>query len=286
MRVSRLVLNVVITAAVTATAVAQAASGTASKTSVEYDFTAPSGWKQSPKDGGYMLVNPSETVYVLIRPHSRNDYADAVRDTEIDDSYRVVSGPRDLQNGGKTFRVTKQTANGGTGVVDVFVMLSPRGGGVIVFALSSPSTASAGFDAGLSIANSITFAGSPRSVRPAEPLSASVPAPTGWAAKLSNKHLLFLYSGNGYFEERHIYLCTSGNFVQTTGSGGYTPGNADGGSFGARGGRRGKWTVSGSVLVLQFQDGATVQYNITSRQASNEVGLNGKRYFLDGNAGC
>ncbi len=286
MRLSHFLSFLAIVVTTTTFAIAQAPSRSVAGPTVEYDFMAPAGWKQSSKDGGYMLVNPSETIFILVRPHSRNNLADAVRDTEIDDTYKVVSGPQDLRNGGKTFRVTKQTPNGSTGVVDVFAMLSPRGGGVMVFALSSPSNASAAFDSGLSVANSVTFAGSVRSAPTAAPLSASVPAPTGWAAKLSNRHLLFLYSGNGYFEERHIYLCSTGNFVQTTGSGGYTPGNADGGSFGARGGRRGQWAVSGSQLVLQFQDGAVVQYNITARQANNEVGLNGKRYFLDGNAGC
>lgn len=273
--------------AVATSVVAQSPSRAVADASVEYDFMAPSGWKQSAKKGGYMLVNSSETVYVLVRPHSRNNFADAVRDTEIDNSYRVVGGPQDLANGGKTFRVTKQNPNGSTGVVDIYVMLAPRGGGVIVFALSSPSTAPAAFEAGLSVANSVTFAGSASTFsRRAAPSTATASATTGWGSKLSNRHLLFLYSGNGYFEERHIYLCSTGSFVQTTGSGGYTPGNADGGSFGARGGRRGQWAVTDSALTLQFQDGALVQYNITPRQASNEVGLNGKRYFLDGNAGC
>ena len=286
MRFSNFFLLLAIAAAASTLTIAQAPSRSAAGPAVEYDFTAPSGWRQSVKDGGYMLANPSETIFILVRPHSRNDFADAVRDTEIDNTYRVIGGPQDLQNGGKTFRVTKQMPNGSTGVVDVFVMLSPRGGGVIVFALSSPSTSTAAFDTGLSVSNSVTFAGSGRANASSASRSASVSTPSGWAAKLSNKHLLFLYSGNGYFEERHIYLCSTGGFVQTTGSGGYTPGNVDGGSFAARGGRRGQWAVSGSQLVLQFQDGAVVQYNITPRQAGNEVGLNGKRYFLDGNAGC
>lgn len=266
----------------------QAPSGGSVRPTVEYDFTPPAGWKNTVKDPGYMMVNPSETIYLLIRQHSKNDYADAVRETEIDDTYRVVGKPQEIKNGGKTFRVTKTTTNGGTGVVDVFVLLSSKGGGVIVMALSSPATAAAAFEAGLSLAESVTFPGAPAAIQPQTPraTAAATPSASGWSGRLANKHLLFLFSGNGYFEEKHIYLCSTGNFIQTTGSGGYTPGNSDGGSFGAKGGRRGQWAVSGSVLLLQFQDGAVVRYNITPRQNSNEVGLNGKRFFLDGNAGC
>jgi hypothetical protein len=43
---------------------------------------------------------------------------------------------------------------------------------------------------------------------------------------LSDKRLLYLYSGNGYFEEKHMYLCPLGTCIQTTGSGRYTPGDS------------------------------------------------------------
>src|SRR5205085_9553462 len=140
----------------------------------------------------------------------------------------------------------------------------------------NPSNATAAFDTGLKVYDSIAFATSRQATT----------SSSGWEGALAGKHLLYLYSGNGYFEEKHIYLCSDGNFVQTTGSGGYTPNNSDGGSFGARGGRRGRWAVNGSVLLLQFQDSTVGRYTITQRAAKNEIGLNGNRYFVQANAGC
>ena len=255
---------------------------------VQYSFEAPDGWKRTANQDGHMMTSPAGGVVVVVKPHAENDFAKAVRTTEIDSTYTVVGEPKNLENGGKSFRVTKSLANGGTGVVDVFIMLSPNGGGVIVLALSGPANADSGYKVGLGVANSVSFPGavnaannSQRQQGPARPMNGSP-----WQAALSNKHLLFLYSGNGYFEERHYYLCSSGVFYYKAGSGGYTPGNSDGGSYAGRSGNSGKWGVSGSTLVLQFQNGNVVQFNLTERQARNEVGLNGKRYFVEAWPNC
>lgn len=269
----------------------QIATATAERSiaaNVRYSFEAPDGWKKVVNDLGYQFTSPGEGVILLVRPHGENDFAKAVRTTEIDSTYKVVGEPRNLENGGKSFRVTKPLANGGTGVVDVFLMLSPDGGGVIVMALSGPANADAAYKAGLNVAESVSFSGAVAS-RPANtpPATASTPSSASpWESRLSNKHLLFLYSGNGYFEERHYYLCSSGTFYYKSGSGGYTPGNADGGSFAGRSGNSGRWGISGSALVLQYQNGNVVRFNLSARQASNEVGMNGNRYFIDGAANC
>ncbi|MFL6468821.1 MAG: hypothetical protein ACJ72Z_12755 [Pyrinomonadaceae bacterium] len=262
-----------------------APGGRVDPANVQYAFDAPKGWKRTEAEGGYNLISPAESVIVMVRPHTKNNLADAIRATQIDSTFKVVGEPQKTKSGATTFRVTKQTGNA-TGVVDVFVLMAPGDvGGVLVMALSNPANAEAAFNTGLAISESVTFTGAQRST---QQQSTTAPASSGseWESKLAGKHLLYMYSGNGYFEEKHIYLCTDGAFVQTTGSGGYTPGNSDGGSFGAKGGRRGRWGLSGSQLVLQFQDGAVGRFNITRRQAGNEVGLNGNRYFISGNAGC
>lgn len=244
-----------------------------------YSFSVSSDWKFNKGDAGFALVNPAETIIVSVRPHSYNDFRTALRETKLDAGFEVAAEPQDLKNGGKTIRVTKKNPNG-IGVIDFFVMFAPNGGGVVVMALSDSRDADAAFNAGLKISDSVSFG---KAQQAAASVSASA---SGWQSALSGKHLLYMYSGNGYFEERHIYLCQAGNFLQTTGSGGYTPGNSDGGSFGAKGGRRGQWSVEGSALILQFQDGSVGRYNITKRSASNEIGLNGNRYFVQANAGC
>jgi hypothetical protein len=253
---------------------------------VRYSFEGPEGWKKVVDDLGYTFTSPGEGVIVLVRPHGENDFAKAVRTTEIDSTYKVIGEPRVLDNGGRSFRVTKVLSNGTTGVVDVFIMLSPNGGGVIVMALSGVANSDNGYKIGNAVANSVTFPGAASASRtgPTAPSNSMTGSP--WETRLSNKHLLFLYSGSGYFEERHYYLCSSGTFYYKAGSGGFTPGNADGGSFAGQSGNRGRWGVNGSTLVLQFQNGNVAQFTLTERQARNEVGLNGKRYFVEAQPNC
>ena len=255
---------------------------------VQYTFNPPRGWKQQENDPGWTLTSPAESVIILVKPHAENDFAKAVRTTEIDSTYKVIGDPRSLDNGGKSFRVSKVLANGTTGIVDCFIMLSPNGGGVIVMALSGPANSEGAYKMGLAVASSVAFprdfASTPSAPRPEAPMPSGSDSP--WAARLSNKHLLYLYSGNGYFEERHYYICSSGTFYYKAGSGGFTPGNSDGGSYAGRSGNSGRWGVSGSTLVLQYQNGNVVRLNLTERQKSSEIGLNGNRYFIEPQPNC
>ena len=249
-----------------------------------YSFIAPSGWKSSKGTNGFVLVDPAETVIISVRPHSYNNFQAVARDTTFEPGYEAAGEPQELKNGGKAVRVTKKTPDS-VGVLDFFVSFSPKGGGVIVMAISDIRKSDDAFYAAMKISDSILFSNSPQpaTVLPSTPTSSSA---SGWQSALSGKHLLYMYSGNGYFEEKHIYLCQSGTFIQTTGSGGYTPGDSDGGSFAGKGGRRGQWSVDAATLVLQFQDGSVGNYKIVQRPARNEIALNGNRYFVQANAGC
>ena len=244
-----------------------------------YSFTAPAGWKSNRGDVGFTLVNPTKTIIIAVKPHDYANFEAAVRDTQLDDSSRVVGKSQDLRNGGKTVRVAQTTPNG-TLIIDLFVLFSPNGGGTSIIAMSNAANADAAFNAGLDLSEGVTF------VKRERRSSAVNGASSPWHSALTGKHLLYMYSGNGYFEEKHIYLCSSGVFLQKTGSGGFSPGDVDGGSFAGRGGHRGSWRISGSTLILNFQDGSVGEYALTPRRAGNEVGLNGKRYFVQSQDVC
>lgn len=248
-----------------------------SDTAAGYSFTAPGGWKSSQNAEGFAFVNPAETIILSVRQHGYRDFASLARDTTFEPGFEVSGQPQDLKGGGKALRVTKKNPNG-VGVIDFFVTFSPNGGGVIVMALSDSRNAEAAFYAGLKISDSVTFS------KPQQQAAAG--GSSAWQSTLAGKHLLYLYSGNGYFEEKHIYLCKAGTFFQTTGSGGFNPTDANDGSFAARGGKRGQWAVWGNTLQLRFQDGSVGNYSITPRPAGNEIGLNGRRYFVQANVGC
>lgn len=243
-----------------------------------FSFGPPAGFIADRGPDGYSFVNSEKTILLVVRPHRYATFEAAVRDTTIDPGTKIVVQPQDLKGGGKFVRLSKPTAQG-MAIVDIFVLFSPNGGGVTVIGLSDGKNADRSLLGAAEIAKSIVF------TRPVAPLG-SAASPSGWQSILLGKHLLFLYSGDGYFEEKHIYLCSSGTFLQRTGQGGFSPGDVDGPSFGARGGRRGAWAISGDDLILRFQDGSVGKYKITRRQAGNEVGLNGSRYFIENQSVC
>ena len=274
---------------VTSFALGQGDTSSVQRTSaanVRYSFDSPKGWKRVANDLGYTITSPGESVILIVKPHGENDFAQAVRSTEIDSTYKAIGDPREMTNGGKSFRVTKLLSNGTIGVVDVFIMLSPKGGGVIVMALSGPANSDGAYKIGFAVASSVSFPGSVALATQGG--GGPMPSTSGslWETRLSNKHLLYLYSGNGYFEERHYYLCSTGTFYFKSGSGGFTPGNSDGGSYAGRSGNTGRWGVSGSTLMLQYQNGNVVRLNLTDRQKSSEIGLNGTRYFIEPQPNC
>ena len=251
-----------------------------SDTVAGFSFGAPTGFKGDRGADGFSFVNSEKTILLVVRPHRYDSFEAAVRDTNLDAGTKVVVQPQDLKNGGKFVRLSKPTSEG-LAIVDIFVLFSPNGGGVSVIGLSDEKNADTSLRSAAEIAKSIAF------TKPqAQAGSSSSSSSSAWQSALSGKHLLYLYSGNGYFEEKHIYLCASGTFLQRTGQGGFSPGDVDGPSFGARGGRRGSWSITGNTLSLRFQDGSSGLYSITRRQASNEVGLNGNRYFLENQNVC
>ena len=272
-----LILAVVLALTASAACLGQAAPASGSRVqSSGFSFVVPTGWR-SKQDQGWALASPDGSTVIVVTTHNYDNFESAVRDTRLTDGFEVAGKAQDLKGGGKTLRVTKRTPSG-IGVIDIFVLFSPNGGGVLVTALSDSRLSESAFNAGLGISDSVVFA--------ARSEGTAASGSSEWNDRLTGKHLLYLYSGNGYFEEKHIYLCRSGTFYQTTGSGGFTPNDADGGSFAARGGKRGRWSISGSILLLQFQDGSAGQYNLTKRPAGNEVGMNGKRYFVQANPDC
>lgn len=88
------------------------------------------------------------------------------------------------------------------------------------------------------------------------PAPQTVASPGGWDAVLRGAHLLRLYTGSGYSEEEHIYLCSDGSFHRSNNSGGF--GNGASGASGAQG--LGRWRsegdpATGGTLFLVYGAG-------------------------------
>lgn len=241
-----------------------------------YSFTGLKGWSVRASAEGYGMVNPEKTVVLAVKSHSYKDFASFLADANIErDGLEVVGKAQDIA-GGKTFRTVKRSPQGIV-VFDTAVLFSSLGGGVVVIAITNEPNANAGFEAALVIANSVKF---------------EAPKQSDVAAKvkslLSGKLLTYLYTGNGYSERKDILLCTSGTFYQSTDMGGFSTGDVDGPSFAALGAKSGTWSISsdGGRLVLRFQNAGITEYKLSARQASNEIGMNNQRFFVQAQNKC
>lgn len=242
-----------------------------------YSFTVPAGWKSRQGEGGFAVVDESNSIIVAVKAHNYANFEAFAADANLErDGLELVGKVQDF-GGGKVFRTVKRTPQA-TVVIDTCVLFSPHGGGAAVVALSSEANAQTAFDKGLEIAKTVRF------FKPQETEIA-----TQWQTALGGKHLLYLYTASGYTERKDIYLCASGDFYQGSEMGGFNPNDSSDTSFGSSRNRSGTWKVAsrgGLKLILQFQNGSSAEYEITRRQASNEIGLNGKRFFVQNQSKC
>ncbi len=238
-----------------------------------FSFVVPDNWKSESNAEGFAMANPEKTVIVVVKSHNYENFEEFGADANLArDGLELVGEPQRITNG-VTFRTVKRTPQGMV-VVDTCVLFSSYGTGVVIAGLSDEKNATASFEAGLAIANSVQF---------------SKPASGGsgpFASQLKGKHLLYLYTGSGYSERKDIYLCSSGEFYQSNDMGGFNPNDSGDSSFGSRRSTHGTWTVNGNSLALKFRNGNTTRYTLTKRAASNEVGMNGQRFFVQAQNVC
>ena len=241
-----------------------------------YSFAAVKGWTNSADGDGFALFNPAKTIVIAVKAHNYRDFAAFAADANLEkDGLELVGKPQAVK-GGQIFRTVKRAAQG-TAVIDTAVVFSGSGGGVAVVAITNEANAETGFNTVAAVASSIQFF---------QPKVSEVSGKV--RTLLAGKRLTYLYTGNGYSERKDIVLCGNGAFYQSTDMGGFSPNDVGGPSFSARGGRRGRWSINanGSKLVLVFDGANSVEYALSSRQASNEIGMNGQRWFVQSQDLC
>lgn len=261
------------TRALTALAVWGSLTFTASaQTAVEdpngFRTTVPAGYTVRQEASGIAAANAAGTSILAIKAHTYRNFEAFAADANLArDGFTLNGEPRLLERGdGIYFRASKPNGQGGYLVADTFVTFLPQGGGAMVVALSDLANADAGYYAGYDVASKIQFF-QPRATA----------ASSAWDQALRGKHLVYLYTGNGYSERKDLYLFANGTFSQRVNM----SSTSMNGSGGGGGGTDGTWQVTpAGQLVLSFHDGRGASYTLAPRQAGNEVALNGKRYFV------
>jgi len=244
-----------------------------SDTSGGYSFAALTGFDSQQNEEGFALVNTDKTVVIAVKNHNFKSFEEFSAQSNLEkDGFSLVGKVQDFGEKGKTFLVSKQIAQGVL-LADTFVLFSPFGGGTLIVSFSDKDNNQKGFQAALQIAKTLTF------TKPQTSEGASQ-----WQTFLRGKHLLYLFTASGFSERTDIYLCSSGGFFYRSDSSSLS--NNGSGVIGADSDGNWKISPSGSNLILQFRNGKVREYKISRRQAGNEIGLDGNRYFVQTQSEC
>lgn len=232
----------------------------------------PSGFNVRVADGyqvqqdasGIVLGGTGQPGVVVLKNHAfANFEAFASQANLARDGFEQVGEVRALNATDRHFRAAKPNPEGGYLIADTFVRFSPYGGGCVVVALSSSEQADAAYRWGEQVANQVAFS---------QPSVNNV-----WEQALRGKHLVYLSTGNGYSERFDLYLLANNTFVSRSDMSSLSMN----GSGAAANRVDGSWRITpDGQLVLNYQNGQANTYQLQTRQASNEVALNGRRYFV------
>ena len=243
-----------------------------------YSFALPKDWTQQEADGGYILLNAEKTASIVLKPHVYDTF-EAFAAAEIDlqkEGLKTAGEIQDLGNGGKTFRVFK-TVGDKSVILDTFFLRSEFKGGLVIVSLTNDNeTAKKSFETANQLSRTVKFSAAQES-----PLDQQL------KTAFSGKKLSFYYTGNGYSEQKIIWLCGSGSYASKT----ETSSVSGLGSGATAGSDQGVWSISstGNVayLILNSQKGnGQKKFAVTPRQASSEIGLNGAKYFIQTHTEC
>lgn len=223
----------------------------------------PASFKVSQDASGVLAVAPDNGYMVILKNHSYANFEAFARDANLEkDGFSLVGEVRSLNASDRSFRAAKQTPTGYL-VADTFVSFSPHGGGSLIVALSDEKNADAAYQNAYKMAQNLQFS---------QPKLDQI-----WNSALAGKHLVYLYTGNGYSERKDLFLGSDGQFAQRNDA---SSASINGSGYLAGGGD-GRWQIlSGGQLILQFNNGQTGSYNLAPGQAGNEILLNGKRFFV------
>lgn len=242
-----------------------------------FSFKIPANWTNEKVNGGAVLIDDDKTANIIVKTHRYNDLNTMLKDQGgiEQDGFKKVGEIESFAKNGKFFRAFKE-ANNQRLIVDTFFLVSEYGGGVIILAASTDlKSAETAFNGASEIIKTLTFF-SPK----------STPQNSALSSRFANKKLSYFYRGNGYSESKRIWLCGSGTFISKSES--FSSSQIGTGS--TAGTTEGTWQVKQSgnsvYLILQSNKGGVGEYEVTARQASNEIGLNGDRFFVENHNEC
>jgi hypothetical protein len=266
----------------------------------------PEGWQAAWPAGSEMLIltTPDGTGYIFVHVAEMNEGgATALMSQPVPLGDGIVLQPESAASKDSDsliaarYRVTgaQQPWN-----AQIKTRIGPHGVGAAFITLGRPAQ----FNEIATTARTLALA--TQFVEPVTPPPAVAQSGGGasWQDYMRGRYVVRYYTGSGYSDEDHIWLCSDGTFYRSTSSGGF-----GGGASGAFGGSaNGRWQAGGTTdamgeLILQYGPGAISENNTTfgdwTEQSAGyeriafsleihdkKLYLNGRQWFRDSNQKC
>lgn len=251
-----------------------------------FSFVVPVDWTSRKSEGGYVLSDATEKSNIVIKPHNFASYDELIKSQGSfeSDGFKQVGEMREFKTGGKFLRLYKQLSDKNL-IADTFFVRSdaPYGGVILVSFSTDNETADEMYEVAYKIADGMRFLNPETTIQKSEQ---STGESSGIKKLFAGKKLSYFYTGNGYTENASIWLCASSRFFSKNES---SSSSALGSGF-TQGSDAGTWDIitSGNniFLVIKSDKGGSWNISVTARQASNEINLNGKRFFVQTQSDC
>ncbi|MBK8041459.1 MAG: hypothetical protein IPK21_01655 [Haliscomenobacter sp.] len=247
-----------------------------------YSFQLPASWTQTLEKGSFIIKKAGLNAQIGLAPHNYSSLEEIRRnafDVQDAESNTFLRATVAAYGANSLFIRYDGRAQGQAIVIEMISMVSPHGGGVSVVGSGAQADYSAQVTTAVkTIANSVQFQ---------KPQVSALAQQ--WKQRVSGKQLLFLQTGNGSSDKITIDLCPAGRFEYYSNSS-YMSGGFSQFSYAGQDTNSGTWKIiargSQPVLQLFFDSGSLQEYQLSVRQAGNEIGLNGQRYFIQPASNC
>ena len=233
-----------------------------------YKAQIPAGYNVRQDLSGAVAGNTDGTAAIVLKAHNYRSFEAFAGEANLQrDGFTLVGEPRVVGSDTVHFRASKPGPKGLL-IADTFVTFTPNGGGCLIVALSDQAHSDSAYYSAYDVVTSVQVT---------EPRATA--ASSAWDAALRGRHLVYLYTGNGYSERLDLVLGQQGAFSTSSDASSLSAN----GSGAVQGGGQGTWTITAAgQLLLNYHDGRQASYTLAPGQAGNEVSLNGRRYFLMG----
>ncbi|MBK6947139.1 MAG: hypothetical protein IPH16_02815 [Haliscomenobacter sp.] len=247
-----------------------------------FSFQLPASWTQTQENGSYIIKKAGLNAQIGLAPHNYSSLEEIRRnvfDIQDTESNTFLRATVSSYGANSLFIRYDGQAQGQPIVIEMVSMVSPHGGGVSVVGSGAHADYSTQITTAIkTIANSVQFQKPQVS-----------PLAQQWKQRVSGKQLLFLQTSNGSSDKVTIDLCPTGRFEYYSNSS-YMSGGFFQFSYAGQDANSGTWKIvargTQPVLQLFFDSGTLQEYPLSARQAANEIGLNGQRYFIQPTSNC